>query len=82
MTPISFPEISFHAVDPLRQPSQDRNQRVGADFLVRAPPQVVVDDVDLVAAVGEPHRGRPPEVAVAAQDQDSHVVRFLSEGPV
>ena len=68
---------------PLRQRAEDRDQRVGADFLVRAPPQVVVDDVDLVAEVGEPHRGRPPEVSVATQDQDSHVVRvpFRGIGP-
>src|SRR5919198_6716946 len=37
-----------------------------------SPTQVVVDGVDLVAAPGEVHGRRPPEVSVAAQDQDAH----------
>jgi hypothetical protein len=34
--------------------------------------------VDLVTAVREPHRGRPAEVAVTAEDEDAHVGIFLS----
>ena len=58
--------------DAVGQPGGDRREGVRAGFLVRAATQVVVDDVDLVAALGEPHRGRPSEVPVAAQDQDAH----------
>ena len=57
--------------DPLREPP-GRGQRIGSGLLVGAAPELVVDDVDLVASSGEPHRGRPAEVAVAAQDQDAH----------
>src|SRR4029077_7981668 len=58
----------------------DRGQRVGPGLLVSAPPQLVVDDVDLVASSGESHRGRPTEVAVAAQDQDAHERPFGKVG--
>ena len=51
---------------------EDRGERVGACLGVGAAAEVVVDDVDLVATVGEPHRGWPPEVAVTAEDQDAH----------
>ena len=68
--------------DPLRQPGEDRRERIRAGLDVRAAAQVVVDDVDLVAAVREPHRGGPPEVAVAAEDQDAHGVPFSKEGGV
>ena len=51
---------------------RDRDQRIGAGLLVGAAPEVVVDDVHLVAAIREPHRRGPPEVPVAAEDEDAH----------
>ncbi len=62
---------------PGRQRGADRGERIRPGLVVGTPPQVVVDRVHLVARAGEVHRGRPPEVAVAAEDQDPHAVASL-----
>ena len=48
-----------------------------ANFYARLPGSggkgiALVHHMDVVTAVGEPHRGGPAEVTVAAQDQDAH----------
>ena len=58
----------------------DRGQRAGRVLDVPAPPGEVVDDGDLVAASRESHRGRPPEIPVAPQDQDPHAPRVRRRG--
>ena len=58
-------------LDPLIERA-DRGQRVGRVLGVPAATGEVVDDRHLVAARGEAHRGRPPQVPVATQDQDPH----------
>src|SRR6185436_9691063 len=55
-----------------RQRGADRRERVRPRLHVRAAAEVVVDGVHLVTLAGELHRGRPPEVTVAAEDQDPH----------
>src|SRR4029079_18639116 len=55
------------------QVGQDRRQGVRARIEVGPPPEVVIDDMNLVTPVREPHRGRPPEVSITAQDEDAHV---------
>ena len=68
-------------VDPLGERA-DRRQRVGRLLVVPAAAREVVDDEDLVAARGEPHRGRPAEVAVTAEDEDPHARRRVPDaGP-
>src|SRR5215213_6426809 len=50
----------------------DGGQRGGAVFGVPAAAGEVVDDRDFVPASREAERGRPPEIAVAPEDEDSH----------
>ena len=80
---VPFDEVAFGDADLLagdvlpgvgarRQRVEDRHERVRADLLVGVSPEVVVDDVHVVAALREPHRGGPAEVSVATQDQDPH----------
>ena len=49
-----------------------RLERRAVDLRLPLPLGEVVDDEDVVAELREVHRGRPAEVAVAAQDQDPH----------
>jgi hypothetical protein len=44
------------------------------------PAEIVVDRVHLVAEAREPHGRRPPQVTVAAEDQDAHGMSSLGEG--
>ena len=80
MTPIVRPVTSCHASTRAGRSAQDRRQRVGAGLGVCAAAQVVVDDVDVVAALREPHRGGPAQVSVTAQDEDAHVRTSLRSG--
>jgi hypothetical protein len=50
----------------------DRGQRVGSVLVMPAAASEVVDEEDVVPAGRESHRRGPPEVAIAAEDQDSH----------
>jgi hypothetical protein len=61
----------FPGVDPLVERG-DRGQRVGARLLVPAAPGEVVDHRDLVPLAGKSHRCRPTQVAVTAENQNSH----------
>jgi hypothetical protein len=58
-------------LDPLGQ-RDDGRQRVTARVRDPLPAGEIVGDGHLVAFAREPHGGRPAEIAVAAQDQDSH----------
>ena len=68
---ISLPETSRQASTRSVERA-DRGQRVGRVLDVPAAAGEVVDDGDLVPAGRESHRGRPPQVPVATQDQDAH----------
>ena len=69
---MSRPAIWRHAAIAVHQRADGR-QAVGATLGVTRPPGEVVDDEHVVATPREVHRGRPTEVPVTTQDQDSHV---------
>ena len=50
----------------------DRRQGPGPQLDRHRPAREVVDDCHVVTGGGEVHGGGPPEVAVAAEDKDSH----------
>ena len=67
--------------DPLDERRQ-RRERVGRLLEVPAAAGEVVDDGDLMAAVAEPQRRRPAEIAVAPENEDAHRRGRLSDtGP-
>ena len=51
-----------------------RDQRIGVSFLGDFPPHVVVDDADVVAGRAKVHGGRPSEIAVATENENSHAM--------
>ena len=50
----------------------DRDERVRPDLVVPQPPVEAVGHRHVVAAAGQMHRGRPPQIAVTAQYEDPH----------
>ena len=48
------------------------NEALDTHLVVVLPPYEVVTDRDIVATIGQMQRRRPPEVPVAAQNQDPH----------
>ncbi len=61
------------AVDPPLE-ADDGHQAVDAHFEVVAAPGKVVDHSDPVPSAGQIQRSRPTQIAVAAQDQNVHVL--------
>jgi hypothetical protein len=52
--------------------ARDRGQGVGSVLVMPPAAGEVVDDEDVVPTGRESHRRGPPQVAIAAEDQDSH----------
>jgi hypothetical protein len=52
---------------------EDRDQGIGPDLMIEQSPVEAIHNGDVVSPLGQVHGGRPPQVAVATQDENLHV---------